>query len=338
MAEPITFDEEQNLGSRGGALAYVEYLLTRAALVGVSRLPHGVQAVIVGGLARLAMRFDRSHTQGARRFLAQALGPEAASDDRRILAAYRHLFRMSIDAEAFDRRVPQSRILEHFEVEADEETLAALRAGEGGIMVTPHVGDWEAGSAVLPHLGMRPMHVVARPPKNRYLSRHLLRVRQRRQVTVMPRRGGMGQSAAILESGGWMAMLLDQRPRGKHVVAPFFGRPVPCERSAAVLMKRLGVPIYFGSCFLTEQPFHYRVVFPRRLGAEELAQLSVEEIVTLVNQEQEKLILRHPEQYFWLHDRYRDAPPLAESEALAPAGAQSGPEGASAPSPGGSGR
>lgn len=335
MAEPITFDEEQNLGSRGGFLAYAEYLLTRALLGGLGRLPRFAQSAFVGAFARLAMRIDKRHSAAARSFIGQALGPAAAADGTRVLGAYRHLFQMSIDAEVFDRKVPQSRILEHFDVEADEELLAELRAGRGGIMVTPHVGDWEAGSAILPHLGMHPMNVVARPPKNRYLSRHLLRVRERRQLTVMPRRGGMKQTGAILESGGWIAMLLDQRPSGKHVVAPFFGRPARCERSAAVLMKRLGVPIYFGTCYLTERPFHYRVVFPRRLTTEELGQLSLAEIVAIVNEEQEKLILRHPEQYFWLHDRYRDAP---AQEAGSTAPSTPGEEASQSPSPGSSGR
>jgi KDO2-lipid IV(A) lauroyltransferase len=288
-----------------------------------------LQSVLVGGLARLALRFDERHTAAARAFLGQALGPAAAADDARIARAYRHLFQISIDAEAFNRRVPQARLLEHFEVQASDELLAELRSGQGGILVTPHVGDWEAGSALMPHIGLRPAHVIARPPKNRYLSRHLLRVRERRQLTIMPRRGGMRQTAAILEAGGWIGMLLDQRPLGKHVVAPFFGRPARCERSAAVLMKRLGVPTVFGACYLTERPFQYRVVLSRCLRAAELERLSLEEIVAVVNREQERLILRSPEQYFWLHDRYRDAP----LESL-PTAAESAPPGGSPPSPG----
>jgi KDO2-lipid IV(A) lauroyltransferase len=335
MADPTHFDEELNLGSRGGVLAYAEYLLTRVALGGAARLPRPAQNALFSALARVAARFDRRHTAAARSYLAEALGPEAARDDGRILRAYRHLFRLSVDAEAFDRRVPQERLLEHVEVEASDEVLAAMRSGRGGIMVTSHVGDWEAGSAVLPHLGMKPTYVIARPPRNRFLSRHLLRVRERRQVVVMPRRGGMRQAASILEAGGWIAMLLDQRPKGKHTLAPFFGRLAPCERGAAVLMKRLDTQLIFGACYLTERPFHYRLVFPRLVSAEELSALSLEQVVALVNGEMEQLILRHPEQYFWLHDRYRDAPPEgAGSLAAAPAGA----EASQGPSPGSSGR
>jgi len=309
-SSPVPFDREANLGSRGGAAAWLEYAAVRLALGGASRLPRAVRDALIGAIARLARRVDRRHAESARRFLAQALGPEAdpAALDRRIVAAYRHLFRLSLDAEAFERKVHGERLLEHYAIEMGSGVREVIDAKRGGILVTPHVGDWEAGSATMPHLGMSPAYAVARPPKNRYLSEHLLRVRERRGLTVMPRHGGLAQAAKVLEGGGWIAMLLDQRPGGKHVLAPFFGRLVPCERSAAVLIRRMHVPVVTSACYLTDRPFRYELVFSRAFTAEELAPLSSVELVARINREVEGLILRHPEQYFWLHDRYRDAP------------------------------
>jgi len=312
MAELVRFDPEENLGSRGGAMAWCEYALTRLLMGGTSRLPYSWQRALTGAAARLAYRIDERHREAARSFLHQALGPAAdeTEERRRIVDAYHHLFQISIDAAAFERRVPQERLLEHYTVHRSEEFLEVVASGCGGIAVTPHVGNWEAGSAIMPHIGLVPSYAVARPPKNRYLSRHLLDVRERRRLTIIPRRGGMTQVAKILEDGGWIAMLLDQRPSGRHVLAPFFGRPAPCERGAAVLVKRLAVPIVFCACYLTEKPFHYDIYFERLVSAEEIASLSVQEITTRVNAEMERLILRRPEQYFWLHDRYRGAPAI----------------------------
>ena len=132
-------------------------------------------------------------------------------------------------------------------------------------------------------------------------------------------------------------MLLDQRPRGSFAMAPFFGRVAQCERSAAVLMKRLKVPIVFGACYLTDRPFHYDLRFPTRLEPEELGKLSVNQIVERVNAEQEALILAHPEQYFWIHDRYRDSPAPVE-EAPATGDAEVAPEGPESASPANVGR
>lgn len=304
-------DDEANFGSRSGFGAWIEFQATVMTMGVVSRLPRFMQNALVNFLARVAMKFDKRHTQAARAFISQALGEDAAREDWRIQRAYVNLFQMSIDSHAFDRKVPADKVLDHYTIDAIPEVRAAWGSDRGAILVTCHVGDWEAGAAVMPFVGMNPAFVVARPPKNRYLSQHLLRVRERKNVTVLPRRGGMKQIGAALEQGGWIAMLLDQRSKGKHVIAPFFGRRTTCERSAAVLIKRLKMPIVFCACYNTDRPFHYEMVFPRLIEPQELEGKSVEEIVTIINGEQEKLILRHPEQYFWLHDRYRDAPPLA---------------------------
>lgn len=320
MAEKVDFETEQKLGTRTGLGAWVESWLVRGLMGGLSRLPRAVQRVLVSGAAHLAARLDRRHSDAARSFLRQALGCAQYEKDgeRRVVQAYRHLFQVSLDAAAFERHVPQESLMEHFKVTACEEFHEMIRTSKGGIMVTGHLGEWEAGSAIMPHVGMTPSYVVSRPPKNRYLSEHMLRVREQRGLTIMPRRGGMKQVGAILAAGGWIAMLLDQRPGGKHVIAPFFGRPAPCERSAAVLMKRMGVSLAIGANFGTERPFQYEFVVPRVVRPEELSQLSVEELVTLINRELEALILSRPDQYFWLHDRYRGAPEPSQAAACAP--------------------
>lgn len=313
MAEENKIDEA-NLGSRDGPGAWLEFQATMISMAVVSRLPRFMQNGLVSVLARLAMKLDKRHTNAARAFIGQALGPEAAKESWRIHRAYVNLFQMSIDSHAFERKVPIDKVLDHYEIEAIPEIREAWASGRGAVLVTAHIGDWEAGAAIMPHVGMSPAHVVARPPKNRYLSKHLLEVRERKRITVLPRRGGMKAIGAVLQKGGWIAMLLDQRSRGKHVLAPFFGRPTTCERSIPVLLKRLRMPIAFCACYNTDRPFYYKFTFPRLIEPEELDGLSIEEIVTLINREQEKLILNHPEQYFWLHDRYRDAPPLSPDE------------------------
>jgi KDO2-lipid IV(A) lauroyltransferase len=112
----------------------------------------------------------------------------------------------------------------------------------------------------------------------------------------------------ILEAGGSVAMLLDQRARKRAVVAPFFGRPAACDRSAGVLIKRLKKPVILGACYRSATPWRWRAVIPTVLRPEDTAGASAEEIAARVNAELEALIRRAPDQYFWLHDRFRGAP------------------------------
>jgi KDO2-lipid IV(A) lauroyltransferase len=296
------------LGSRDGLAARLECRAMLVAVGALARLPLFVRNPIVDVCARAARALDARRTEVARVFLRQAFGSSAtdAEIDRYVLQAFKHLFHVTIDVEAFDRRVPASEIRDHYTVEFCDAARAVLAARRGSILVTPHLGDWEAGSAILPWLGFDPFYVVSRPVKNRPLSRHIQLVRERRGVRLLPRRGAMKDARAVVESGGMLTLMLDQRANHRPVMAPFFGRAARCDRSAGVLVKRLGAPVLVGACFRTDQPYHYRACIPTVIEPTELAHHGPSEIATRLNLEMEHLIRRDPTQYFWLHDRYRD--------------------------------
>lgn len=301
------------LGSRNGVAAWAQYFAARALLGGVSRLPLCLQRCLINGLARVARRFDARHSDAARRYLQRALGcaelerVRSAGVEARVLQAWRHFLQLSIDAAAFDRRVGEDP-LGRVTVERCEGLDELLENGSGGLLISPHIGDWEAGSAFLSHLGFDPLLAIAKPPRNRPLSRYLQKMRRKRRVTFLPRRGGIELATEGLRSGSWLLMLLDQRPRKGEVMAPFFGRPARTERSAGVLARRQRLPLVFFHCLKAEEPFHYRLRFTRVVSAAEVRSLTVEELATLANEEAEKAILDCPEQYFWLHDRFRAHP------------------------------
>ena len=297
------------LGPDGGALAFVECAVARGFLGGLARIPRGFRDPLVAGLARLAKAADRRRSQAARVFLRQALGPELGGPDleRRVLQAWRHLFRVTLDAEILHRHVDFTRLRDHLEMDVCEDWQRVLDSDRGSILATPHVGDWETGSAVLPWIGFDPFYAVAKPPKNRWLSVHMHRVRERRGVRLLPRRGAMRDAPSIVRAGGMLGLMLDQRARKRPLLAPFFGRPARCDRTAAVLLKRLRVPVVVGACYLTAIPWRWRVRVPVVLWPADLEGKSVEEVTARINLEFEKLILEAPDQYFWLHDRYRGA-------------------------------
>ena len=295
-------------GRRGGFGAWGEYLALRAATWTASLLPEFLLRPFIGGLARLARRVDRSHRTVAREFISQALGGNLSQEelDMRVLQAYRHLIGITIRAEGWDRNVDMSKWREQCTLEMSPE-FEALR-GQGSILICPHLGDWEAALSFLPALGFGPVYGIARPPKNLPLSRHLQRTRERRGVRILPRRGGIQHASQVVGAGGVMCMLIDQRAQDRGVLIPFFGRPAMCDRSAGVLLKRLKVPIAVGAVFLGDKPYHYRLHCQTVLQPSEFAGNSVEEIIQRINIELEGLILQAPEQYFWLHDRYRGVP------------------------------
>lgn len=296
-------------GERDGVLPLLEHLAARGFVSGLSYLPDAPRELLLGGVARLLRAVDKRHREAARRFLRQAFaGGEAfEGEDARVLQAYRHLLRIVVEGAKADRLKVEPALTERYELDVCDDFWRARDAGRGSILVTGHLGDWEASSALLPWLGFDPLYVFARAPKNKPMSKAVQAARERRGIRVLPRRGGMKDARAVIAAGGCLGLLLDQRARSKPVLAPFFGRPARCDRSAGVLVKRLGAPVLVGAC-VRLAPLRWKTVCHTVLWPEDLSGSSPREVATRINQELERLILEWPDQYFWLHDRYRDTP------------------------------
>jgi len=297
-------------GNQNGVVEHLSYGALRAFMAVFSRMPNGAVNASLAVLARVAKSLARERTRAAKEFVDQALGPglPEAELDRRVLQAYRHFFRIIYETEVVHLHVPLDRVRDHFEVEMCDEARELVDSGTGCVLISPHVGNWEAAVVIMPHIGFGPLYAVARPPRNKPMSVAAQRQRERFGGRILHRNGAMKSLPPILRAGGSVGLLLDQRGRGRSVLAPYFGRPALCDRSVGVLLRRLSAPVCFLSCTMTDRPFHYRLNIQRVLQPETLASLSPNGVATVVNRGMEELVLQTPDEYFWLHDRYRKAP------------------------------
>jgi KDO2-lipid IV(A) lauroyltransferase len=101
--------------------------------------------------------------------------------------------------------------------------------------------------------------------------------------------------------------VVDQHQRLRGVIAPFFGRDASCERAAVSLALRHGYPIVVGHAQRVGHGFRFKLIahppfVPARTGdrATDLRRAVIE-----VNRRLEELIRGCPEQYLWIHERYR---------------------------------
>jgi len=295
-------------GKRTGALAALEYGAYRAAAGCLRALPCPARRAFVSACARLARTLDAGHSRSARRFLEQAFGTELTVERREelVLAAWRQLFGMAVGDGS--EGIPDQRLLEHFDLDLHPDVERVKSSGRGAVLIIPHLGAWQAAAAVMPRLGFDPLYMISRPSKNRLLSRHFQRSIERRGLWLLPRHGALRPAIKVLRAGGTVAMAPDQRARINPVIAPVFGRPAKTEQGPAMFMRRLNVPVVPMACFHTESDDRFELVIPTVLWPEDHCGLSTEETTAIINRELERLILRHPEQYMWIHDRYRGAP------------------------------
>jgi len=309
---PVDLPFEKKVRRRG---AWLEFQALRATQPALGVLPEALLRPTLGGLARFARLVDRRHAESARDFVRTAF-PEASDREveARVLAAYRHLARVAVESERLPG-VIGTRLADHYEVEACDGLEELVAAREGVIVLTAHVGFWEGVGLPFHALGYPHGVAVGKPPNNMYLARWIQRRREEQGAVLLPREGAIQGVTAAVRSGGAAILLLDQRPRQRPITVPFFGRPAACDRSAGVLVRRVGAPLLVVGCYLTDVPGRYRLVFQRVVRPAEVEGASSEEVMALVNRETEALVRRAPEQYFWLHDRYRGMPARGEGVA-----------------------
>lgn len=305
-------------GTREGFTAWLECMVLRASTSGVAALPSLLARPTMNGIARLFRLVDKRHRDAARRFLRQSMlhaepdrRPCPDEVESRLMQCYRHLVETTARSPAWVRQLRAPDWRERVTCDISPE-VEALR-GKGAILVGPHVGNWEAGGGIMARLGFGPVYGIVKPPKNAPLSRYMQRVREGRGIRLLPRRGGIQYAASVVEGGGLLVLLLDQRAKDKAVIAPFFGKMALCDRSAAVLIRRLRVPLIFGAvysqnCPRDRAPYQTLVHARTVMHPSEFHGMDPVQILTRINEELERLIQKRPDQYLWLHDRYRGAP------------------------------
>jgi Kdo2-lipid IVA lauroyltransferase/acyltransferase len=304
--------EQEVVGDREGWLAELEFAAFRLGVGVLSRLPRRALDGVSWCLAQLAKRIDRRHANSARDLIATAFNsvgqPQSpAQIERRVTTAYRHLLEVTLTQARLTRRFGRQpeALVGRLDNQLTEEQRGLLSEGRC-IIVSAHVGDWEIASQMIGAAGYTPLYVISKPPRNAPMSRALKALRQAYNVRLLPRRGAMASAPAVVQGGGRLAMLLDQRARKNPLMVPFFGRLARCDRSAAVLLKRLRCPIVFLAVYRTGD-LQWRMQGDSVMHPHEMQGLSNEDITLRVNQALERLIMNEPDQQFWLHDRYRGA-------------------------------
>jgi KDO2-lipid IV(A) lauroyltransferase len=287
----------------------LEYLL----LIGFSRLVCALSleaALTLGRAFGIFLgRVVRYRRKVARENLRRAFGTEKDEAEllRILRGVYRHFGQMLVEFCRFPvlsgRRIEQLVTMEHAEI------LEEAAQGGGGVMlVSGHFGNWEMMGAAIAHKGYRVRALVANQ-KNVAVGN--LMDRLRRYVQVDPIRVGISLKNILraLERGEFVAIVSDQNAGRRGVFVDFFGRPTSTPQGPAAIAMKRNVPMVLA--FDVRKPGgRHRVVLERfpapatfPTGAEGLRALT-----QLYTKRLECYIRRYPEQWLWLHRRWKCSP------------------------------
>ncbi|MGI9625837.1 MAG: lysophospholipid acyltransferase family protein [Longimicrobiales bacterium] len=184
----------------------------------------------------------------------------------------------------------------------------SLGRGQGVVCVTGHFGNWEVGGAAVAARG-HPVDVVVARQRNQLFDARIDRSRARLGMNVIPRGEARGRVLEALRQGRFVGILGDQDARAAGVFVDFFGRPASTARGPSVLSLRAGARLVVAVAIREpgaspRYTVHFEPVDVPRTGRLSDDVFAMTQAYT---RRLEDFVRERPEQYFWLHRRWKTA-------------------------------
>lgn len=208
-------------------------------------------------------------------------------------------------------RVPglnAANIGQHVRMVGGEYLTEALSHGHGAVLATAHSGNWELlGAALAMH--DYPLVAVVQKQTNAAMDRFINEYRTRAGMHVTYKTG-VREMIRLLGEGKIIGLLIDQDAGGDGVFVDFFGRLASTPQGAAALARMKGAPIV--PAFITENTdgSHNAILYPpvwvnKTADRNEDIRVTMQQLTKIVEQH----IRKHPQEWFWLHNRWKHRPP-----------------------------
>ena len=282
---------------------------TSASAVALAEPAHAEPSSAGKLLYRLLPIRRRVILENLRRVYGDAVPDEEIT--RLAQAHYGHLGRLVLELLWFPW-ISAARRAAMVRVENLQALESALAQGKGVLVLTGHFGNFEVATAavldIYPHARGR-FWFVRRPIKPAWLDALLTRRFRRAGFGVLPKRGGLDAILDRLSAGDLVVFPFDQHAGRKDgVVVDFFGHPAGTFRSLAILALDTGAPVVPAASWRESDGQHV-------LRFEEaLAPIESDDVNEAIrcnsrayNAALERMILRHPEQWWWVHRRWKTA-------------------------------
>ena len=198
------------------------------------------------------------------------------------------------------------KIMRHVETENLEAVHRQLRAGTPVVLLLTHIGNWEILGPLFPrYVDYARVATVYQKLGNPYIDELVRRARSRTGAETFDRAQGFHGPIELLRSGGLVAILGDQHAGDHGVWTPFFGRLASTSPLSGLLARRTNAAVIAAAAH-TVCPGKWRMIFTERLDS---PGDSVNVITAKCNDAIETQIRRAPEDWFWVHNRWKTPNP-----------------------------
>jgi KDO2-lipid IV(A) lauroyltransferase len=233
---------------------------------------------------------------------------------RIIRTMWEHLFLMGVEVALSARKIRDLNWTERIQLVGAEPLLSLLHQERPVILVTGHFGNFEIGGFSLGILTY-PSHSVARTLDNPFLNEFVKNFRESTGQFLIDKNGGSPRIIKVLSQNGLMAFLADQSAGRKGCMVDFFGKKASTFKAIAVLSLQFNAPIVV--CYSLREKNERNEFIPLKFNMHITGILdplslppeiqNVKEITQWFTHQLEAGVKEHPDQYWWLHRRWKPA-------------------------------
>ncbi len=288
------------------------YLLLRAVAGGFNALPLPAARKLARSLGRLvhvALRRGRRYEETLDT-LRRAL-PERTESERRAIvrANYEGLAVLMAEFVRAPRLSPE-QVAVLVDIPPDNALTAALAEGRGAVALGAHFSNWELEALAIGY-GISPVAIVVKTQSNPLVDAYVNGLRTVGGVNRMVPMGvSVREIITTLRGNGLVGLLGDQAASEDAFYASFFGRPAATFLGPATFALKMNAPLVL--MLAVRQPDGHYVLETERIPTDDLTGGATTENVARLTQRHvtrlEATIRRHPEQWLWLHRRFKRPP------------------------------
>lgn len=276
----------------------------------LGHLPLSISALLSRIFGLLIYRLDKKHRDIARGNLRRAFGAGISADG--IERTTKKIFQNLVAAFFEFMRIPWLTVKKLdgcVRCDGMENLHDALKKGKGVIFITAHFGNWELMAAYYGLKGL-PVDIVARELDNPAFEEFVKWARQRSGNRIVSKSRAMRRLLKTLASNGIAGILLDQNvAAAEGVFVDFFGALACTNKGPAMLAAMSNAAII--PTFILREGRKHRIIIGKEIERVNTGDKDHDALVNTARMTKviEDIIRKHPEQWFWVHRRWKTRPP-----------------------------
>lgn len=289
----------------------LEYLIARSLLALLAVLPLRLALSVGSTLGRLGYYFSGRLCRTGLRNLELAFPDLDAHSRKELLrGCFRNLGRLLGVFSHFGKTRPEA-LRSLIDCEGLKHLDAAEKSGRGVILFTGHIGAWELSSFGLSLFG-HPLSFLVRRIDNPKIEALVDGSRTRRGNRTIDKRSAAREMLQLLQAGGTLGILVDLNTLDREgIFVDFFGRPASTTFVLAKLALRTGALVLpvFVPWDEQRKRFVLTIDEPLRFTSTGDEQDDIRRFTQLFTSVVEKYVRLYPEQWLWIHRRWKTRPP-----------------------------